>query len=108
MCWSISRQPSKISALDMRGLVAKQSSMLRTAWRQAAPTARASAAWRCATMPGVSNPSISHPLSSKSEDRMASNPQRRRGEIAGWMDMVERIVGLNAAHGPRKKGAQAP
>jgi hypothetical protein len=24
------------------------------------------------------------------------------------MGMVERIVGLNAAHRPRKKGAQAP
>jgi hypothetical protein len=92
MCWSISRQPSNISALDRRGFEAKQSSMLRTAWRQAAPTARASAAWRWVTMPGVSSPSMSQPLSSKKAGRAASSHQRGRGRLAVREGMVRHIV----------------
>jgi len=107
MCWSISRQPSKTAARDMRGLATKQSSMLRTAWRQAAPTARASAAWRSIAMPGVSSPSISQPLRKTSAGRAISHQRWRATGGADWA-MVDRIVGQIRPFAAKEIGGSSP
>jgi hypothetical protein len=55
--------PAKTAALPALGLLLKQSSMLRTAWRQALPMARASASFLAAIWVAVSMPRASQPAS---------------------------------------------
>src|ERR1700760_3824064 len=64
-----------MAALSTRLLSAKQSSIARPAWRQAAPTALPSASWRAAVAVADSMPSWSQPASST---RSGARTKRRR------------------------------
>src|SRR5574343_611820 len=79
MYWSMSRQPSKMAALDSLGLLLWQSSMLRRACRHAPPMALASASLRSACLAGVSMPSASQPLRAHTTVPISSQRVAERG-----------------------------